>query len=366
MLASPFHAYYQARQLAQLPDDEQLIPVYASSDIQIYPFQLAAAHFALRSPYQKGVVLCDEAGLGKSHEAMLVITQKWLEGCSRILLVIPNADLLHQWVELLEQHYTVPYVVLTHRDHWQQNTSPDNPNAFIQDALIITTYDFAADHEEAAKVVNWDLTVFEEANTLSSVYQEDNKQAKALKRIAGDSFKLLLTGTPIEKNIMDLYGLIWFIDETVLPREREFLARYLRRPENYPELSGLVSPYCFRTLRSQAKRYAKVPERVLMTVEYTPSSQERNLYELLYTYINQPEKKAFPEMNQYDLALRLLGLLGSSTAAVLQTIKGSGCKARRMHRRSWPSGRRCRPWRKVFPRILKPQNCWLYSNKGFP
>lgn len=322
MLASPFHAYYQARQLAQLPEDEQLIPVYASSDIQIYPFQLAAAHFALRSPYQKGVVLCDEAGLGKSHEAMLVITQKWLEGCSRILLVIPNADLLHQWVELLEQHYTVPYVVLTHRDHWQQNTSPDTPNAFIQDALIITTYDFAADHEEAAKVVSWDLTVFEEANALSPVYQEDNKQAKALKRIAGDSFKLLLTGTPIEKNIMDLYGLIWFIDETVLPSEREFLTRYLRRPENYPELSGLVSPYCFRTLRSQAKRYAKVPERVLMTVEYAPSSQERNLYELLYTYINQPEKKAFPEMNQYDLALRLLGLLGSSTAAVLQTIKG--------------------------------------------
>lgn len=322
MLASPFHAYYQARQLAQLPEEEQLIPVYASSDIQIYPFQLATAHFALRSPYQKGVVSCDEAGLGKSHEAMLVITQKWLEGCNRILLVIPNADLLHQWVELLEQHYTVPYVVLTHRDHWQQNTSPDNPNAFIQDALVITTYDFAADHEEAAKVVNWDLTVFEEANALSPAYQEDNKQAKALKRIAGDSFKLLLTGTPIEKNIMDLYGLIWFIDETVLPSEREFLARYLRRPESYPELSSLVSPYCFRTLRSQAKRYAKVPERVLMTVEYTPSTQERNLYELLYTYINQPEKKAFPEMNQYDLALRLLGLLGSSTAAVLQTIKG--------------------------------------------
>ena len=322
MLQTPFHAYYKARLLEQLPEEEQFIPVFASSDIEIYPFQIAAASFALRSPYQKGAVLCDEAGMGKSHEAMLVINQKWLEGCSRILLVIPNADLLHQWTEMLERFYTVPYVVLTSRKEWQARSAPDHPNAFIQDAIVITTYDFAADNEEAAKVVNWNLTVFEEANALSPVYQEDNKQAKALKRIAGDSFKLLLTGTPIEKNIMDLYGLIWFIDETLLPGEKEFLARYLRRPENYPELSEQVSRYCFRTLRSQAKHYAKVTERVLLTVEYTPSKAERQLYELLYAYINQPEKRAFPEMNQYDLALRLLGLLGSSTAAILQTIKG--------------------------------------------
>ena len=322
MPQTPFHAYYKARLLEQLPEAEQFLPVFASSDIEIYPFQIAAASFALRSPYQKGAVLCDEAGMGKSHEAMLVINQKWLEGYSRILLVIPNADLLHQWTEMLERFYTVPYVVLTNRDQWRQNTSEDNSNAFIQDAIVITTYDFAADNEEAAKVVNWDLTVFEEANALSPVYQEDNKQAKALKRIAGDSFKLLLTGTPIEKNIMDLYGLIWFIDKTLLPGEKEFLARYLRRPENYPELSERVSRYCFRTLRSQAKHYAKVTERVLLTVEYTPGKAERQLYDLMYAYINQPEKRAFPEMNQYDLALRLLGLLGSSTAAILQTIKG--------------------------------------------
>ena len=322
MPQTPFHAYYKARLLEQLPEAEQFLPVFASSDIEIYPFQIAAASCALRSPYQKGAVLCDEAGMGKSHEAMLVINQKWLEGYSRILLVIPNADLLHQWTEMLERFYTVPYVVLTNRDQWRQNTSEDNSNAFIQDAIVITTYDFAADNEEAAKVVNWDLTVFEEANALSPVYREDNKQAKALKRIAGDSFKLLLTGTPIEKNIMDLYGLIWFIDETLLPGEKEFLARYLRRPENYPELSEQDSRYCFRTLRSHAKHYAKVTERVLLTVEYTPGKAERQLYELLYAYINQPEKRAFPEMNQYDLALRLLGLLGSSTAAILQTIKG--------------------------------------------
>lgn len=322
MPQTPFQIYYMARMLENLPDEDRFVPVFASSDIKIYPFQIAAASFALRSPYQTGVILCDEAGMGKSHEAMLIITQRWLEGRSRILVAVPNADLLLQWVELLDRFYTIPYVILTNSEQWKENSSGDQPNAFLQDGIVITTYDFAADHEAEACEIKWDLTVFEEANALSGVYQTDNKQAKSLKRIADDSFKLLLTGTPIEKNIMDLYGLIWFIDETVLSDEKEFLARYLRRPEHYPELSERVSKYCFRTLRSQAKHYAKVTERILITDEYTPSEKEKELYQLLYTYINQPHKIAFPEMDPYDLALRLLSLQSSSTAAILQTIKG--------------------------------------------
>lgn len=322
MQQTPFHAYYTARILDSLSDEDRFVPAFASSDIKIYPFQIAAANFALRSPYQKGVVLCDEAGMGKSHEAMLIITQKWLEGQSRILLLIPNADLLMQWTEMIDRYYTIPYIVLTNREEWNTNISDDNPNAFMQDAIVISTYDFAADNELSVKNVHWDLMVFEEANALSSVYREDIKQAKILKRIADGSFKLLLTGTPIEKNIMDLYGLIWFIDETVLPDEQEFLSRYLRKPENYPELAERVSKYCFRTLRSQAKDYAKMPERILITNEYIPSPKERELYDLLYAYINKPSKKAFPEMDRYDLALRLLSLQSSSTAAILQTIKG--------------------------------------------
>lgn len=322
MEKTPFHDYHTARALEALPCEDRFAPVYASSNSKIYPFQIAAADFALCSPYQKGAVLCDEAGLGKSHEAMLVITQKWLEGARRILLAVPNSDLLCQWTALMEKFYSVPYAAISTRAQWDALATVEEPNPFLQDAIVITTYDFAAAYEEMAMAVPWDLAVFEEANALSAVYQEGNQQAKALKRIAGGAFKLLLTGTPIEKNIMDLYGLIWFIDETVLPNDREFLARYLRRPERYPELSELVRPYCFRTLRAQAQSYAKVPRRVLLTYEYTSSSQERKLYDLLYSYINQPVKRAFPEMDPYDLALRLLGLQGSSTAAVLQTIRG--------------------------------------------
>ena len=312
MEMTPFHAYLSARKLDNLPDEEKLLPVYASSDIQVYPYQVAAADFALRSPWQKGAILCDEAGMGKSHEAMLMMAQRYLEGFDRILLCIPNADLLSQWTELLEKYYTVPFTVAQAGD----------AHPFDHSGIVISTYDFAAGHEAEASAVSWNLAVFEEATALSGVYRDGSQRSRALRRIAGAAFKLLLTGTPIEKNIFDLYGLIWFIDDTVLPNEQEYLSRYLRRPENYPELAMRVSPYCFRTLRSQAKHCAALPERVLLTLEYRPSPEEDTLYRLLSAYINRPRLLAFPEMDAYDLALRLLGLQSSSTAAIRQTVAG--------------------------------------------
>ena len=321
MQQTSFHVYYKARQLENLSDNDKLVPIFESSDLRIYPFQIAASAFVLRSPYLKGAILCDEAGLGKSHEAMLVLAQRWLEGQNRILLLIPNADLITQWTELIDKYYSIPYVVCSNKQEYERLMTDNNQNPFDQESVLISTYDFVSSQEETAAQIPWDLIVFEEANDLSAGYQEENKQAKALDRIAGTSFRLLLTATPIEKNIMDLYGLIWFIDKSVLPESELFLHRYLRKPENYPELAQRVSRFCFRTLRSQAKQYAKIPERILITDEYEISEQEQELYHALEKYINQPEKKAFPEMNQYDLALRLFSLQSSSTSAILQTTE---------------------------------------------
>lgn len=321
MQKTPFHVYYTARNLSNLAQKEKLIPVFASSNIEVYPFQVAAANFALRSHYRKGVILCDEAGLGKTHEAMLVVVQRWMEGLNRILIAVPNVDLLVKWRETFEKYYTVPYKVLINRDEIDKQIVTESTNAFEQDAVILTTYDFLVDYQVAAKKIDWDITVFDEANLLSSVCDEKGKEAKILKEIAEPSYKILLTGTPIEKNIMDLYGLMYFIDETVLPDAETYMRRYLRRPENYPELAERVSKYCFRTLRSQAKRYAKLPERILVTLEYTPSAKERRLYDLLYNYCNKENKVAFPKMDSYEMSLKLLSLQSSSTAAVYQTIK---------------------------------------------
>ena len=317
MLQTPFHAYYTAMKLNMLQDEDTYLPVFAEGKIDVYPYQVAAALFAVRNPYQKGVILCDEAGMGKSHEAMLIISQGWYEGKNNILVAIPNPDLLVQWAEMISEKYSIPFCIASEN------------NSFSYDGIVLTTYDYLTQNIDKADKINWDIIVFEEANALSSVYQDENtfmgasgsKQAKLLKEFSKNTFKILLTGTPIEKNIMDLYGLIYFIDEELLPDPDTYMKRYLRKPENYAELAGKVSKYCFRTLRSQAKQYAKIPERLHITLEYEASEKEKKLYNLLFAYIEKPDKIAFPQMEQYDLALMLLGLLSSSTAAVRMSLK---------------------------------------------
>ena len=148
MQQTPFHAYYTARMLDVAIQDNDFAPVFASSGIEIYPFQIAAASFALHSN-QKGAILCDEAGMGKSHEAMLVMVQKWLEGCRRILLCIPNADLLNQWLEVSKEYYTVPFVSIVNTNDWN-----NNGETFEQDGIVITTYDFACEHFDEAQAVD--------------------------------------------------------------------------------------------------------------------------------------------------------------------------------------------------------------------
>lgn len=316
IVLTSFNAFYTARKLENISD---FLSVYSSSDIEVYPFQIAAADFALNSPYKKGVVLCDESGMGKSHEAMLVAVQKWYEG-KRVVIFVPNFDFIYQWVEIIDRYYTVPYMVIANKEQWDSNIN-QNGNAFEQEGIVLTTYDFACGYYKYAKKLQWDLAIFEEATALSTVYKEESKQAKILKDITENSFKLLLTGTPIEKNIMNLYGLIYFIDEEILPDEQSFLKKYLRKPENYPELSKIAGRYCFRTLKEQAKQYAKITNRIFITYEYELPKKERELYNMIYNYCNKDNKIAFPEISKYDLTLKMLDIQGSSTAAILRTVK---------------------------------------------
>ena len=201
---SKYQALIEAKRLETLAEDENFLPVYASSNAKIYPYQIMAARFALRSDYLKGCILCDEASLGKTYEALLVACQMWYEGKSNILVVLPS-NLLQQWFRKLDKDFpTVPYIF------WNNHQKlPDDYS------IVITTYDIATKYSEQIKERDWDLVIFDEADVLA---KPESKYVQILKEAVGRGYKLLLTPTPITKSIMDIYWLIHFIDEREIGR----------------------------------------------------------------------------------------------------------------------------------------------------
>ncbi len=285
---------------------ESIIPVYASSNAKVFPYQIAAARFALRSDYLKGCILCDEASLGKTYEALLVAGQKWYEGKENILIVVPSS-LVTQWIRKIKNDFSIPYLF------W--NNTKKLPD---EKGIIITTYDTAVRYSDIAKTRQWDLVIFDEADTIS---KPENKSVITLKEIAGEAFKLLLTPTPITLSIMDIYGLIHFIDESVLPDSDWFYKRYFRRPENYHELTEWVSQFCFRTLKCQTTNYVNFSRRLPITVDYELSKEEKLLYKLVSAYIISDNKAAYPEMDNYNLNLLFFKTLSSSAYAFSNMLK---------------------------------------------
>ena len=302
---SQYSALIEAKHLEDLSKDKNLLPVYASSTAKILPYQIAAARFALRSDFLKGCILCDEGSLGKTYEALLVAGQKWYEGKENILVILPP-NLVTQWKRKLDTDFTLPYVF------W--NNTKNIPD---EDGLILTTYDCAVRHSDKIKARDWDLVIFDEADVLANYTKETTV---ILKNVVREAYKLLLTPTPITKDIRDIYGLIHFIDETILPDVDWFYKRYFRKPENYPELTGWVSQFCFRTLKTQATEYVNFSRRLPITVDYPLLQEEKELYKLISTYITSDDKAAYPEIDEYNLNLLFFKTLSSSPQAFVNML----------------------------------------------
>lgn len=295
-----YSALIEAKRLEGFSGDKNFLAVYASSTAKILPYQIAAARFALRSDFLKGCILCDEGSLGKTYEALLVAGQKWFEGKENILVVLPS-NLVAQWIRKLETDFTLPFVF------W--NNTKNIPD---KEGLILATYDCAVRHADKIKERDWDLVIFDEADVLANYTKETTV---ILKDAVREAYKLLLTPTPLTKDIRDIYGLIHFIDESILPDADWFYKRYFRKPENYPELTSWVSQFCFRTLKVQTTEYVNFTRRLPITVDYLLLQEEKELYKLISTYIASENKAAYPEMDEYNLNLLFFKTLSSSTQA---------------------------------------------------
>ena len=228
MNLTDYQAKYFAHELTRrYPSDstEKLAAAVAGAQVDLNPHQVDAALFAFRSPLSKGALLADEVGLGKTIEAGLVLSQKWAERKRRILVITP-ANLRKQWHQELTEKFFLPCQILETRSY-NDAVKHDNPRPFeTTDSIVICSYHFARNKEADIRAIPWDLVVIDEAHRLRNVYKPSNVIANALKQALLKSPKLLLTATPLQNSLLELFGLVSFIDEHAFGDLRSFREQF--------------------------------------------------------------------------------------------------------------------------------------------
>jgi len=330
-----YHAKLFAHELSRrhsVADAEKLAGALMDAQVDLNPHQVEAALFAFKSPLSKGAILADEVGLGKTIEAGLVLAQKWTEGRRRILIVTP-ANLRKQWAQEIAEKFFLPSVILEARNY-NKMTKDGVRRPFEQKALVICSFQFAARHAEELMVIPWDLVVIDEAHRLRNVYRPDNRIGKTLKGALANAPKVLLTATPLQNSLMELYGLVSLIDDYAFGDAKSFRAQYARLSgdNQFDELKGRLKPVCHRTLRRQVLQYIRYTNRIPITQEFVPTEAEQKLYDMVSDYLRRPSLQALPSSQRSLMTLIMRKLLASSTFAIAGALDSLARKLERQLR----------------------------------
>jgi len=291
--------------------------------VDLNPHQVDAALFALQSPLSNGALLADEVGLGKTIEAGLVLAQRWSERKRKILLIVP-ASLRTQWRIELEEKFFIRSEILESKNYNKAKKDGPSCNPFIiQDAVLICSYNFASAKANDIRQIDWDLVIMDEAHKLRNVYKKNNVISNNLKTALQGRKKLLLTATPLQNNLMELYGLVSIIDSRVFGDPDIFRESYVNISNTEVRNRNLkvrLQNFCKRTLRHQVREYVPYTNRTAILQPYTPSADEEKLYNDVSSYLQRERLHAFPQGQRQLLTLVVRKLLASSSMAIHGTL----------------------------------------------
>jgi superfamily II DNA or RNA helicase len=324
-----------------LHDPEKLNSSIRSANVALNPHQVDAAVYAFNSPLSRGAILADEVGLGKTIEAGLIINQLWVEGRNKILILVP-ASLRTQWMEELQDRFGLPSILIDssklNKLVTESAESGKGHNPFDSGGIFIASHHFGAAEKYKAytKYTKWDLVVVDEAHRMRNVYRKSNKVAKRLKEHIDGRPKVLLTATPLQNNLMELYGLVSFIDGKVLGTDYSYKTLYQKRSNTNGNLEDLrqrlmgsinaetgetEGGVLTRTLRKQVRDIVRFTDRHCVTENFEPETVEIELYNGISEYLARPylASTLATQRNMMELVYRKI--LASSSFAIAGTLE---------------------------------------------
>lgn len=290
----------------------------SESHIDPNPHQINAFCAAIDAMKTGGMVLADEVGLGKTIEAGLVLRYMLESGAKKVLIALP-VSLRKQWELELEDKFDLSSVIL---DRLTVEHDAKNWHRKLADRqgvmIVITSYDYSSKLMKRFPDVKWDFLIIDEAHNLRNL--NSTKRAKRLYALSGGIPKILLTATPLQNSLMDLYGLISFIDPRIFGSEQVFRQRYMK-DEDYDGLKRELTPVLYRTLRKDVVDYMHFVKRICRTVDFKLSPDEIELYERVNLFLKGDALYSIPASNRGLIILVIRKLMASSSFALVETFE---------------------------------------------
>ncbi|MBQ9044645.1 MAG: DEAD/DEAH box helicase family protein [Oscillospiraceae bacterium] len=319
-MITKYHAKYYATVLSNQAIGGQIDSLSQSllnAAVDINPHQIEAALFAFQSPLSKGVIFADEVGLGKTIEAGLVLCQYWAVGKRKIIVICP-ASIRKQWGYELTEKFGIENEVLdarNYRDYERRGLDP-----LDQKKVVICSYNFAARKKDEIKRHGFDFAIIDEAHKLRNVYKKKAKTAQAIKEALSDVKKLLLTATPFQNSLMELFGLTSVVDDNIFGDARSFRAEYVY-DENLSDLRQRLLPYYKRTLRRDVREYINYTNRLPITQQFDATDLESKLYEDVSEFLRREDIYSVPKRQRMLTTMIIRKILASSTYALIGTLR---------------------------------------------
>ncbi|MBI2444493.1 MAG: DEAD/DEAH box helicase [Candidatus Magasanikbacteria bacterium] len=318
----------------------RLSSVLAKSTIDLNPYQIHAALYAFNSPLSRGAILADEVGLGKTIEAGIIISQLWAEGKRKVLIMAP-ASLRKQWQDELLSKFGIESEVWD-GPSFNAKVNSGEKVPFTYDGVFIVSYHFVYSHLGLIEKQPWNVVVIDEAHRFRRVFKgrDASKMAYDIREIIKDKPKVLLTATPLQNSLEELYGIASFIDDKLLGSPYSFKTKFIQPIKDRSELAKLrleelrallrgeesddplsISGVITRTLRKQVLEYVQFTDRTSMTFDFTPTDEEVELYEKVSAYLQHPDVAAITATQRNLMVLVYRKLLASSSFAIADTLK---------------------------------------------
>jgi SNF2 family DNA or RNA helicase len=305
-----------------------------SLDFTPFDYQVRAAQIMLRRFRGRGM-FCDEVGLGKTIEAGLVLKEYCLRNVVQRILILTPAALVEQWREEMALKFGMGDFI--------SSADPDfrafGPSAWERFPRVIASIATARRSEYSTQInqIPYDLIIIDEAHHLKNRASRTWKFVNELQR----KFILLLTATPVENDLDELYNLITLLKPGQLSTPKEFRKKFVvhgdpRLPKNRGQLRELLGDVMVRHTRSQV--HIKLPPRQAYTIRLTLSPEEAAFYEAVSGVVraalspslspNPPAPETVEEgvgegLRQADrfALLTLQREIGSSAAAASSTLQ---------------------------------------------